>query len=159
MILTTVKMNKYNKYNFSEQCWSETVVLGVCYLGRGVSVVPAASVRSIQSLQRGRQAPPPVASSRQSPTPTPQRRLVPTAHLRRDERSDVRSTAHSQRTEVASPPRLFLPERGRRTRRRLPGVPACSWRAGWPRRGDSWGLGAHCPAGWTGSTSAGTGPG
>lgn len=96
MILTAVKMNKYNKYNFSEQCWSETVVLGVCYLGRGVSVVPAASVRSIQSLQRGRQAPPPVASSQQSPTPTPQRRLVPTAHLRRDERSDVRSTAQSE---------------------------------------------------------------
>lgn len=27
MILTAVKMNKYNKYHFSEQCWSETVVL------------------------------------------------------------------------------------------------------------------------------------
>lgn len=27
MILTAVKINKYNKYHFSEQCWSETVVL------------------------------------------------------------------------------------------------------------------------------------
>lgn len=54
---------------------------------------------------------------------------------------------------------LFVPARGKRTRRRLPDVPACSWRAGWPRRGGSWGLGVRCPADSTDSTWFWTDPG
>lgn len=132
--------------------WSDGTVY---YLGRGVSAVPAASVQSIQSLQRGRQAPPPVGSPRQSPGP--QRHLIPTADLRTDHSSNVRPFKND--TSRRRRWRQFLPGRGRRTQRRLPGVPACSWRAGWPQRGGSWGLGARCPAGWTDSTAAGTGPG
>ena len=46
-----------------------------------------------------------------------------------------------------------------RTQRKLQGVPACSWRAGWRLRGGSLGLGARRPADWRGNTWVWTDPG
>lgn len=58
----------------------QRTVGAVYYLGREASAGPAA--QPVQSSQRGRQAPPPEASSCLGPAP--QRRLIPTAHLRTD---------------------------------------------------------------------------